>query len=88
MLVLKSDMHICLASDVNCQCIILNRLSLSLYINIYNLMCMDLQHYATSRKVTGLTLDEVFSIDLILQAALWPCGQLTNRNEYQESSWG
>jgi hypothetical protein len=30
-----------------------------------------------------------FSIDLILPAALWPgVDSATNRNEYQESSWG
>jgi hypothetical protein len=30
-----------------------------------------------------------FSIDLVLPAALWPCfDSASNRNEYQESSWG
>jgi hypothetical protein len=42
-----------------------------------------LRLYATIRKVAGSIPDEVigfFSIDLILPAS--------NRNEYQESSWG
>jgi hypothetical protein len=52
--------YICMVSDVKCECIILNRLSfLSLYANIHNLMCMDLQYYATSREVMGSTFNEV-----------------------------
>jgi hypothetical protein len=50
-----------------------------------------LRHYATSRKVAGSSPDEVigFSIDLILPAALGPgVDSASNRNEYQEFSWG
>jgi hypothetical protein len=42
-----------------------------------------LRHYAKSRKVAGSIPSGV--TDLILPAALWPCGDSTsNRNEYQE----
>jgi hypothetical protein len=48
-----------------------------------------LRRCATSRKVAGSSPDEVdFSIDIILQAALWPwVNSASNRNEYQEPSW-
>jgi hypothetical protein len=49
------------------------------------------RHYATSCKVVGSSPDEVdyFSIYLILPAALCPgVDSASNRNEYQESSWG
>jgi hypothetical protein len=49
-----------------------------------------LRHYAKSRKVAVSSPDEVdFLIYLILPAALWPwVDWASNRNEYQESSWG
>jgi hypothetical protein len=46
-----------------------------------------IRHYATSRKVVGSSPDEVEFF--ILPAALWPgVDSASNRNEYQESSWG
>jgi hypothetical protein len=48
-------------------------------------------HYSTSQKDTGSIPDEAlhFSIDLILIAARGPVVDSgSDRNEYQESSWG
>jgi hypothetical protein len=38
-----------------------------------------MRHYAASRKVAGSIPDEVigFSINIILPAAVWPCGGLS-----------
>jgi hypothetical protein len=50
-----------------------------------------LRHYATSRKVASSNPDEVigFSFDLILQPHYGRgVDSASNRNEYQESSWG
>jgi hypothetical protein len=49
-----------------------------------------LRHYATRRKVAGSIPDEVIGFFnwRNLSTAQWPCGQASNRNEYQESSWG
>jgi hypothetical protein len=51
-----------------------------------------LRPYATSWKVAGSIPDEIigfFSIDIILATALGPgVDSASNRNEYQESSWG
>jgi hypothetical protein len=47
------------------------------------------RHYATSRNVAGSSPDEVDLIYLILQPHYGPgIDSASNRNEYQESSWG
>jgi hypothetical protein len=51
-----------------------------------------LRHYATSRKVADLIPDEVirfFKLTYSFQAHYGPVVvSASNRNEYQESSWG
>jgi hypothetical protein len=57
------------------------------YTSISHVYCISSGNYATRRKIAGSSPDEVigfFSIDLTLSATLWP----SNRNEYQEYSWG
>jgi hypothetical protein len=51
-----------------------------------------LRHYATSRKVTGSSPNEVDFFNLLNPSshtmALGSTQSASNRNEYQESSWG